>query len=320
MNVKCTQNVFKSANASNRITYYILRPEEVPLRGVVQLVHGMCEYFARYTAFAKYLCSLGFVVCGHDQLGHGATVSKDEELGFFAARDGWRCLIRDTEQLTELMQSRYPGLPYFIMGHSMGSLVTRLYLAEYGERLSGAILCGTVGPNPMAKTGVRLADSVARSRGMTYRSTLLSKLAFTGYNRRIKPHHSQFDWLSRDPQVVSLYESDAKCNFVFTAVAFRDLFSMVVQSNAIRTYRQTPRALPLLLIAGDADPVGSYGEGVRQVANMYRATGSQDVDLIFYKGARHEILNETNRLDVYSDVSHWLEEQLAKRAAPQEEP
>ncbi len=155
---------------------------------------------------------------------------------------------------------------------------------------------------------MRLSDSVAHAKGMTYRSAFLSRLAFKNYNRRIKPSHSAFDWLTRDTQVVELYESDEKCNFIFTAVGFRDLFTLVVQSNSIRCYRQTPHGLPLLLIAGDCDPV-------RQVANMYRTYGQKDVDVIFYKGGRHEILNEINRLDVFGDISHWLEERLAPPAA-----
>lgn len=315
MNVKCTQNMFKSANGVSNVSYYILCPEDVPIRGIVQIVHGMCEYFSRYTFFAKYLCSLGLIVCGHDHVGHGASVSKPDDLGFFAPRDGWRVLIRDAETLTGLMRERYPELPYFLLGHSMGSLVARLYLTEMGDQLTGAILCGTVGPNPMAKTGVRLSDSVAHAKGMTYRSAMLSRMAFKGYNRRIKPARSAFDWLTRDEKVVQLYESDEKCNFVFTAVGFRDLFTLVVQANSIKCYRQTPHGLPLLLIAGDCDPVGAYGEGVRQVANMYRTSGQKDVDVIFYKGGRHEILNEINRLDVFGDISHWLEERLAPSAA-----
>ena len=142
MNIKCTQNIYKSANGVSNVTYYILTPEQSELRGIVQLSHGMCEYFSRYTAFAKYLCGLGFIVCGNDHIGHGASVSRDADLGFFSVRDGWKYLVEDVKQLTDLMQHRYPNLPYFILGHSMGSLIVRLYLTEYGDRLSGCILTG----------------------------------------------------------------------------------------------------------------------------------------------------------------------------------
>ena len=123
MNIKCTQNIYKSANGVSNVTYYILVPEGVEVRGIVQLSHGMCEYFSRYTAFAKYLCGLGFIVCGNDHIGHGASVSRTADLGFFAARDGWKYLVEDVKHLTDLMQRRYPDLPYFLLGHSMGSLI-----------------------------------------------------------------------------------------------------------------------------------------------------------------------------------------------------
>ena len=268
MNIKCTQNIYKSANSVSNVTYYILVPEEVEIRGIVQISHGMCEYFSRYTTFAKYLCSLGFIVCGNDHIGHGASVSRPSELGFFAARDGWKYLVDDVKQLTDLMQRRYPQLPYFLLGHSMGSLVARLYLTDYGEKLAGCILTGTVGPNAAAISAAHLADSIARTRGMTYRSGFLSDLVFKGYNRKIKDPHSVFDWLSRDESVVSLYQSDEKCNFVFTATGFRDLFTLIAKANASHTFRHTPRGLPLLFLAGDKDPVGKYSEGVRRGVNI----------------------------------------------------
>lgn len=316
MDIKCTQNIFKSSNGRSNVTYYILTPEGVDLRGIVQISHGMCEYFSRYTVFAKYLCSLGFIVCGNDHIGHGASAPRSTELGFFAVRDGWNYLVRDMEQLTDIMRTRCPDLPYFVLGHSMGSLISRLYLTEYGDKLAGCILCGTAGPNPFAKTGVRMANSVAHSKGMTFRSAFLSNMAFKSYNRRIDHPHSPFDWLTRDENVVQMYQSDAKCNFVFTAAGFRDLFTLVERANNPRCFKHTPHALPILLISGDRDPVGGYGEGVRRVARLYQAAGQKDLDVIFYKDGRHEILNETNRLDVFGDISRWLETRLAALNSP----
>lgn len=313
MDIKCTQNMFKSANGVSSITYYILAPEGVPARGIVQIAHGMCEYFSRYTVFAKYLCSLGFIVCGNDHLGHGASVSRENELGFFAAKNGWAYLVEDVKKLTDIMRMRYPELPYFLFGHSMGSLLARLYLPAYGKQLDGCILCGTVGPSPFARTGVHLADSVAHTRGMTYRSAMLSRLAFNNFNRKIAGAQSMFSWLTRDEHIVELYQSDNKCNFVFTATGFRDLFTLVYRANHVRCFRTTPHELPILLIAGDKDLVGGYGDGVRTVARMYRAAGQKDVDLIFYKDGRHEILNELNHLDVFGDVSRWIEGHLADK-------
>jgi len=303
--------MYKSANGVSNVTYYILAPENVEVRGIVQLSHDMCEYFSRYTQFAKYLCGLGFVVCGNDHIGHGASVSRESELGFFAARDGWKFLIEDVKQLTDLMQQRYPGLPYFLLGHGMGSLIARLYLVDYGARISGCILTGTMGPAAAAVSSARLADSVARTRGMTYRSGFLSNMAFRGFNRKVREPHTAFDWLSRDESVVSLYESDEKCNFIFTATGFRDIYMLLSRANASQTFRRTPRSIPLLFLSGDKDPVGRYGEGVRRVVKLYRGAGLKNIEVIFYKDARHEVLNELSRLDAFGDISRWLEMQIS---------
>ena len=268
MNIKCTQNIYKSANGVSNVAYYILVPEDSHIRGIVQISHGMCEYFSRYTAFAKYLCGLGFIVCGNDHIGHGASVSRPADLGFFAAHDGWKYLIQDVLHLRELMHRRYPDLPYFMLGHSMGSLIVRLCLPECGTELAGSILIGTAGPNAAALSAAHIADSIARTRGVTFRSGLLNSIAFKAYNRRIDHPNSVFDWLSRDEEVVSLYQSDEKCNFIFTASAFRDLFILCARANSNATFRRTPSDLPLFFLAGDRDPVGRYGDGVRRVISQ----------------------------------------------------
>ena len=310
MNIKCTQNIYKSANGVSNVAYYILVPEDSHIRGIVQISHGMCEYFSRYTAFAKYLCGLGFIVCGNDHIGHGASVSRPADLGFFAAHDGWKYLIADVLHLHELMSKRYPDLPYFLIGHSMGSLIARLCLPACGRELAGAVLIGTAGPNAAAVSAAHLADSVARTRGVTFRSGLLNSMTFKGYNRKIQHPKSVFDWLSRDEETVSLYQSDEKCNFIFTASGFRDLFTLCIRANSNAVFRRTPRDLPLLFLAGDKDPVGRYGDGVRRVIGLYRSAGIRNIDAIFYKNARHELLNELGRIETYGDISRWLEDRL----------
>ena len=252
-------------------------------------------------------------MAANDHIGHGASVSRPADLGFFAAHDGWKYLIQDVLHLRELMHHRYPDLPYFMLGHSMGSLIVRLCLSECGTELAGAILIGTAGPNAAALSAAHVADSIARTRGVTFRSGLLNSIAFKAYNRRIDHPNSVFDWLSRDEEVVSLYQSDEKCNFIFTASAFRDLFILCARANSNATFRRTPSDLPLFFLAGDCDPVGRYGDGVRRVISLYRAGGSRNIDAVFYKNARHELLNELGRIETYGDISRWLEERLAEQ-------
>lgn len=317
MDIRCTQNIFRSAEGQTAISYYIFRPVGVPLRGIVQISHGMCEYFSRYTMFAKYLCSLGFMVCGNDHLGHGSSVSPTGALGFFGQNDGWHVLVEDTAKLMETVKKRYPDLPYFLLGHAMGAMVVRLYLAEYGgEHLDGCILCDMPATNSSASLGIYLSDSVIRSHGPMYRSSMLNNMLFRKYNARIPNCRTPFDWLTRDTKVVSLYQSDAKCNFIFTAAGFRDLFCMMKKCSSLRCVRESPKDVPLLFLAGDADPAGAYGSGVKKTATAYRAAGNRNVDVIFYKDCRHELLNELNREEVFGDISRWLEQQLPAEQNP----
>ncbi|MDO5785237.1 MAG: alpha/beta hydrolase [Eubacteriales bacterium] len=315
MDIRCTQNIYPSAGGNASISYYILRPVGVELRGIVQISHGMCEYFTRYTSFAKYLCSLGFIVCGNDHLGHGSSIPPSGALGFFGQHDGWSTLVDDVATLTDKMKCQWPELPYFLLGHSMGSMVARLYLTRYGDKIDGCVLSGSPAPTAMAGFGIQLANSVIRSHGPMYRSSVLNNMVFGRFTARIPDCRTPFDWLTRDHSVVSLYQSDSKCNFIFTASGFRDLFYLEQKCNRMNTIRQTPSALPLLFLSGDADPAGNYGIGVKKIAGGYRAAGCRDIDVIFYKGSRHEILNEINKEAVYGDISRWLEKQLEKRTA-----
>ncbi len=310
MDIRCTQNIYPSACGNASISYYIFRPVNVEPRGIVQISHGMCEYFTRYTSFAKYLCSLGFIVCGNDHLGHGSSVPPSGALGFFGQHNGWSVLVDDVAALTDKMKQQWPDLPYYLLGHSMGSMIARLYMARYGDKIDGCILSGTPGPNNMVGVGIQLSNSIIRSHGPMYRSSMLNALVFRNYTSRIPDCDSPFDWLSRDHAVVTLYQSDAKCNFIFTAAGFRDLFRLMQNCNHVNIIRETPHDMPILFLAGDADPVGNYGSGVKKVAAAYHAAGVRNLDVIFYKEARHEILNEINKEEVYGDISRWLEKQL----------
>lgn len=310
MDIRCTQNIFPSACGSVSIAYYILRPMNVPLRAIVQISHGVNEYFLRYMQFAKYLCSLGFIVCGHDHVGHGESVRTSGSYGFFDQKDGCHVMIEDIHTLNQIVHERWPELPCFLFGHSMGAMLSRLYLARYGDTVDGCILSGLPAANAIAPLGVRIAKSVVRSRGPMYRSLMLDRMVFGRYNDHIKNCRTKFDWLTRDENIVSLFQSDAKCNFILTAAGFRDLFYMNQLCGSFKLIKETPSSLPLLFLAGDADPVGEFGIGVRRTATAYKTAGFSDIDMILYKDCRHEVLNELGHEQVYGDISRWLDQHL----------
>lgn len=296
---------YASANGVNDVYAKLFIPADTSVKAIVQISHGMCEYIDRYQDFAHFLCEKGFLVCGNNHIGHRYSVTQDSELGFFSENDGYRHLIADVRTLTQAMKERYPGVPYFLMGHSMGSFIARLCLTEFGAEYDGAIISGTGGPNPLAGAGASTAALLCKTQGLHARSKLLENMAFGDYNKRFEKRTPK-DWLTRDKAVVDTYLADPYCMFLFTNAGFRDLFTMVKLANAPQWAKALPKDLPIYLFSGAEDPVGDYGEGVRKVYQRIKDAGLFDVTLKIYKGGRHEMLNETNRAEVYDDVYDWL--------------
>lgn len=278
-----------------------------PAKGIVCISHGMCEHRQRYAEFAGFLARNGYVVAVHDHLGHGESAPTPEELGFFGETDGAQHLIDDLHTVVHHIRRGYPYLPCFLLAHSMGSFIARCYLARWGGELAGAILMGTSGTNPLCGAGILLSEGIISSQGPRYRSQMLEETAFVAYNSRIENQRTPFDWISRDDRIVSRYMADEQCNFIFTAAGFRDLFTLLKQATQPDTFVQTPDDLPILLMSGDADPVGDYGAGPLEVKNRYLDAGKKDVTLHMYAGARHELLNEINRAQVWQDILSFLE-------------
>lgn len=270
---------------------------------VVHLAHGMAEHIARYDSFARHLSEIGVTVCGVDFAGHGKSVAPGGIKGYFGEGDALEIVLGDLDALRRSMTEKYSGVPYVLMGHSMGSLIARCYAMRRGEGLAGLILSGTSG-GLQAAALVRLAARVeAKRTGMTNPSERLDTLAFGSYNRLIPEPRTKFDWLSRDAAAVDAYIADKNCGFLFTGKGFVDLLAFTRECSR----RGWARGLktPVLLLSGAMDPVGGYGKGVENVAEQLRAAGVHTTCVI-YPDARHEMLNETNKQEVYKDVDDWL--------------
>ncbi|MCC8120730.1 MAG: alpha/beta hydrolase [Oscillospiraceae bacterium] len=309
--VKETTFRFPSCDGEHQIFSRQWMPVQQPLRGVVQLVHGVSEYIDRYAPTARFLAQQGFVVVGSDHLGHGRTAAGPEEYGFFCHQRGWHTVSADVRRLRTLAGERYPELPYFILGHSMGSFLTRTYLIDWPGTVTGAILSGT-GQEPAAAVslGWHMANVVCRTRGERTHSRLIEKLSFGAYNRQFSPCRTPSDWISRDEAVVDAYRADPLCQFLPTAGMFRDMMEGLQYIADRDNLRKMDPATPVLFFSGDQDPVGQNGAGVDKVASWFRQAGAEDVTVHLYPGGRHEMLNEINREQVLADLLAWLEQHL----------
>ncbi|MBR5445177.1 MAG: lysophospholipase [Clostridia bacterium] len=296
---------YPSRDGVTEIHGWLWMPEESP-RAVLQIAHGMAECIDRYEPFALYLNQLGIAVTGNDHLGHGDSVTDRENWGYFADRDSLEVLLADMFALTERTKARFPGVPYVLLGHSMGSFLARNYLCRYGDCLQGAILMGTgYQPEKLVKAGLVVCSLLAKGKGWHHRSALVDGMAFGGYNKAFRPARTKMDWLSRDTEMVDRYMADPRCGFRFTLNGFHTLFTAIKQLHDPDRLAKMPKDLPVLFVSGEEDPVGDFGKGVRLSADTFLAAGMQDVDLWLYPG-RHEILNETGRDLVFAELARWL--------------
>ena len=282
------------------------------VKAIVQFVHGIAERVERYGEFAEFLNTHGILVVGEDHMGHGLSVTEMTPRGCF--RGGWFGAVADTYRLMRDTMAEFPGVPYILYGHSMGSFMTRTILAKYPDSgLSGAIICGTGWQSPaVLGGGLAMSRLICKTKGEQHPSKLLKKVAFGGYNDRVEHLRTPLDWLTRDGKVVDEYIADPLCGFTATAGLMRDMmegFGYIQDANNLVAMDPD---LPVYFIAGDADPVGGYGKGVRYTAEMFREAGMKRVDEKLYPLCRHEIHNELNKAEVYADVLGWIKKVTEK--------
>jgi len=303
------ESAFLSADGKTNVFVRIWRDDTAKPAFILQIAHGMCEYIDRYAAFAAYVVSHGGVVCGNDHLGHGNTKDRNpgSYYGYFADKDGEQLVVEDMHQTTMLIKNRFPGLPLFLMGHSMGSMLSRDYLTKYPSEAAGAVFSGTSGTNKL--TGlIRFLASVGFFFGRSRKPAhMLSYLAFSKYNDRYDDVRSPSDWISRDREIVDKYLADERCTFKFTDRAAYDFANLMDRVSGIQWAQRIPKDIPYLLVSGTMDPVGNYAEGVKEVHRYMREAGASDLQMKLYEGARHEILNEINRQEVYADIQNWID-------------
>lgn len=294
-----------SSDGVHQLNCKLYVPAGEPI-GIFQAVHGMTEHLERYDELLSLLCVKGFLCVIHDHLGHGKTANDEGELGFIAHKDGYKRLVDDVHRVYCNVSEKYKDKKHFLMGHSMGSFITRLYCRQYGEHLSGYIMMGSGAGNPVADMGLLLTKVIAKIKGEKHVSPFIDKMAFGGYNKKFSENSSRA-WLSVNTENREKYSKDKYCTFKFTVSAMNDLIRLNKECNRKEWFENLPRNLNILIQSGSSDPVGEHSKGITKVYNTLAAQNRYNITFKLYKEARHEILNDFCKEDVIKDIINFLD-------------
>lgn len=289
---------------------YIWIPN-VPITAIVQISHGMAEYAKRYDDFARFLACNGFLVCANDHIGHGANCDPDD--WGILPENADEIMLADMRTLQQKMKQVKPDVPYFMIGHSMGSFLARLYIETYGDDLDGAVISGT---GQMSHTAAHLGNSiahlVARMHGSAYRSKFLDRMGAGGYGKKIPDADSDFAWLNTSKHAVQRYIDDPACGFMFSAGGYCALTHLMEQMADLDLVARIPNNFPIFFVSGEEDPVGNFGSGVERAADDMRNHSHAHVKVKLYDRMRHEVLNEPRHTQVYAAIHRFLDACVAQ--------
>ncbi|MEU5576275.1 alpha/beta hydrolase [Streptomyces huasconensis] len=310
-----TAGLLNAADGVPVATYTWLPADGRP-RAYVQIAHGAAEHALRYDRFARHLTAHGYGVVASDHRGHGATAQATGGYGVTSGPDGasdadsWRAIVDDLKAIGDQVRTLHPGVPFFLLGHSLGSMLARDYAQEYADGLAGVILSGTFRSLPGADPAgaiARLEREVAE-RGRAATSSYIPAL-FASFNDPF-PRRTGFEWLSRDEAEVDAYAADERCGFAFSAGLCLDWMRAVRKINDPRNLARVPADLPIHVAVGEQDPCNQRMTLVHELLEDFRYVGVEDLTWKGYPDARHEILNETNRDEVQEDLTAWLDERV----------
>ena len=269
-------------------------------KGIIQLVHGMCEHKERYVPFMEFMADNGYASIIHDHRGHGESVRSIDDLGYFY-EGGYMAMIEDVMAVTRMaceefsrpetrMNKESAGLPLILLGHSMGSMAVRSFSKRYDNLIDGLVVCGSPSYNPGLSVGKALAKGYRAIMGERHRPSLIQSIAFGTFNRRFRNEKSSND------------DADPHCNFQFTTDGFINLFSLMQDAYDIKDWHKTSPDLPVLFISGEDDPCRINDRRFRLAVEKMKEAGYRNVQARTYPGMRHEILNETGKEEVWNDI------------------
>lgn len=289
-----------------KLTHYICPTNP---KASILLLHGMAEHQKRYQDFANFLVNEGYDVYTYDHRGHGIN-TKLSELGFFSAKNGHQLVTSDAITVCDHIQKNGRSSKVILFGHSMGSFIARNVI-QTKDSFHGVILCGTGHPTkPLIQSGLLAASFIRKLKGPKHISPFISNLMFGGKKYTSLTVRTAYDWLTRNNPVVGAYIHDPYCGFTCTASFYHDLFKLIQGSIKKAQYRSTNKELPLFIISGDRDPVCGYGKEFQKFISFLKKLNFVNISSKLYPECRHELLNELNNKEVYSDILNWIEDTI----------
>jgi len=305
-----TEYAYPSSDGERRIISTIWTPENKQnIKAVIQIGHGMKEHVERYAGFAERLTDCGFAVVGNDHMGHGRCAETKDDLGYFTEKEPSEKLVEDMYTMTRKAKEMFRNTPYFIVGHSMGSLVLRRYLMKYGEKIDGAAIVGTTWQDQWrVRLGIFMVDILKLFKGSRYRSEKINSLM----NGRVPKKKNKDADINEEQTKKDKYAGDPYGDFVFTLNGFRTLFSTIAYIQKKNNIAKMPKDIPLFIMSGADDPIGGYGKNIQKVYEVFKAAGIQDVQMKLYDGFKHELFKETCCDEAYEDLMEWIESRKKK--------
>jgi len=292
--------------------YHWKSPNKQP-KGIVQIAHGMGEHAGRYKNIAAILQKEGYEVYANDHRIHGQSVTTKKDLGVYDGTNYFDDAVEDMKEFTDLIKKEHPDKKLILFGHSMGSFFSRDFVTKYGDNVDLLVLSGTASfIKFMGTVGLIGASVVKFFNGGKPSNNVLKAMFFNEFNKKFKPNRTKVDWISSDENEVNLFDKDPLRIEDFSTKVFIDIISGNKKVNEKQAFKATPKHIPIYMFAGESDPVGEMGKGVRKVAKYYKRAGVKDLTLKLYKG-RHEMLNETNKQDVEQDFIHWLNTKIEQK-------
>lgn len=272
------------------------------IKGVVQLAHGMNEHKERYIDFMEFLASNGYVVFINDHRGHGQSLKSKDDLGYFYDENA-EFVVDDLHQITSYLKEKYKSKKLILMGHSMGSMIVRKYISKYDDLIDGLIVCGSPSENKAATLGLKVIKIMKKIKGDKYRSKLIKKLMFGGYDKKGELPNN---WICSNNEIVKKYNEDELCQYEYTLNGYENIVKLMIDIYNPAIYNKKNVTLPILFVAGADDPVIFSEKDWNKAQEFLKNIGYKDTKGILYKNKRHEILNELDNKIVYNDILKWI--------------